>query len=329
MIEKRDFGSTGLQVSALGFGCGAVGGLMVRGDGAEQASTVARAIDLGINFFDTARVYGDGASERNLGRVLSGLGSEKRSGLVIASKARIFEPDLADIGDSIRRQVEESLQRLGLDTIDLIQLHNRLGSSREMANAQQISLADVGEVVERFESLRAEGKVRFWGITGLGETEAVHAVVDRFGPQSVQCCYNLLNPSGGSPVESDFAYQDFQSVIDVASGRGAGTIGIRVLAGGALTGSVERHPNAAPAEGLTPIASGSTFLADLNEASRFDWLVKEGHVESLVEAAVRFAISKQSLSTALVGIASANQLEAAASAAEKGPLPEPVLARLQ
>ena len=69
-MERRRFGRTGLEVSALGFGGGNVGGLMVRGTPAEQERAVARAVELGINYFDTAPSYGDGESELNLGRVL-------------------------------------------------------------------------------------------------------------------------------------------------------------------------------------------------------------------------------------------------------------------
>ena len=72
-MQMRVFGRTGMRLSVLGFGCGAVGGLMVRGDPADQERTVARAIAAGVNYFDTAVLYGDGASEQNLGRVLQRL----------------------------------------------------------------------------------------------------------------------------------------------------------------------------------------------------------------------------------------------------------------
>src|SRR5215203_4490668 len=70
MMQMRVFGRTGMQLSVLGFGCGAVGGIMVRGDAADQERLVARALDVGVNYFDTAVLYGDGESEKNLGRVL-------------------------------------------------------------------------------------------------------------------------------------------------------------------------------------------------------------------------------------------------------------------
>ena len=72
-MQLRVFGRTGMQLSVLGFGCGAVGGLMVRGDAADQERTIARAIAAGVNYFDTAVLYGDGQSETNLGRVLQKL----------------------------------------------------------------------------------------------------------------------------------------------------------------------------------------------------------------------------------------------------------------
>src|SRR6185312_11065909 len=90
-MEMRTFGRTGLQVSTLGFGCGAVGGLMVRGEPADQRRAVARAIELGINYFDTAPQYGDGASERNLGRVLHELTTT--ADILVGTKIRVQRGD--------------------------------------------------------------------------------------------------------------------------------------------------------------------------------------------------------------------------------------------
>ena len=91
-MQLRVFGRTGMQLSVLGFGCGAVGGLMVRGDAADQERTVARAIAAGVNYFDTAVQYGDGESEKNLGRVLQNLKSgqcgRRHQGPVVARRVR-------------------------------------------------------------------------------------------------------------------------------------------------------------------------------------------------------------------------------------------------
>ena len=110
-MEFRIFGRTGMQVSVLGFGCGAVGGFMVRGDHAEQERTVARAIDAGVNYFDTAVQYGDGESEKNLGRVLQRL---KPSNVFVGTKVRLHSGDYDRIADAVTTSLEGSLTRLRL-----------------------------------------------------------------------------------------------------------------------------------------------------------------------------------------------------------------------
>ena len=75
-VETRPFGPGDTPISLLGFGCGAVGGLMVRGTAADQERAIARAIEVGVNYFDTAVQYGDGASEQHLGDILQRLGAE-------------------------------------------------------------------------------------------------------------------------------------------------------------------------------------------------------------------------------------------------------------
>src|SRR6204780_2115003 len=97
-MEMRVFGRTGMQLSLLGFGCGAVGGLMVRGDPADQERTVARAIGAGVNYFDTAVQYGNGESEKNLGRVLQKL---KPANAVVGTKVRLPSPAFGRIADAV------------------------------------------------------------------------------------------------------------------------------------------------------------------------------------------------------------------------------------
>src|ERR1700740_2441556 len=107
-MEFRVFGRTGMQLSVLGFGCGAVGGLMVRGNPADQERAVARAIELGINYFDTAAMYGNGESERNLGRVMKSL----RPDIRVGTKARIAAGERSRIAPAVTQSLEASLQRL-------------------------------------------------------------------------------------------------------------------------------------------------------------------------------------------------------------------------
>src|SRR6185436_4461527 len=107
-MEKRKLGRTGANLSVLGFGCGAVGGLMVRGSAADQERAVAYALARGVNFFDTAPMYGDGASETNLGRVLKTLKPE----IFLSTKFTIRPEDRGDIAGAITRSLEASLTRL-------------------------------------------------------------------------------------------------------------------------------------------------------------------------------------------------------------------------
>ncbi|MCB0127000.1 MAG: aldo/keto reductase [Caldilineaceae bacterium] len=322
-MEYRQLGSTPLKVSSLGFGCGSIGGLLVRGEYPKMREAVARAIDLGITYFDTASMYGNGQSEVNLGAVLRELQALEQ--VVVGTKVRIrHAAELERLDAFVTDSVEQSLRRLGLERIDLIQFHNRIGANREM-DGDQVVVEDVARVAATFEHLAAQGKVGHWGITGLGETAALHETLKRGGLHSVQSCFNLLNPSAGHPVPADFPYQDYGQLIDAAGAQGMGVVAIRVLAGGALSGVLERHPVAAPAP--NPIASAENYADDVTAAQRFLWLVSEGHVENLVEGAVRFVISKPQVSTALVGVSNLEQLEAAVRYAEHGPLADDVVAR--
>src|SRR5438874_1919383 len=124
-MERRKLGRTGLELAALAFGCGAVGGLMVRGERRDQVRAVARALEAGIDYFDTAPSYGDGASEKNLGRALRELRARDR--VVVGTKVRLEPADLAQPAAAVRRSLETSLKRLGLDRVQLLHLHNALG----------------------------------------------------------------------------------------------------------------------------------------------------------------------------------------------------------
>src|SRR5712692_5302752 len=110
-METRMFGRTGMRLSILGFGCGAVGGLMVRGDPVDQERTIARALAAGVNYFDTAVQYGNGESEKNLGRVLHKL---KPANVAVGTKVRLPTSDFHRIADAVTKSLEGSLTRLRL-----------------------------------------------------------------------------------------------------------------------------------------------------------------------------------------------------------------------
>jgi L-galactose dehydrogenase/L-glyceraldehyde 3-phosphate reductase len=320
-MEIRTFGSTGLHVSALGFGCGSVGGLLVRGEYKDIVAVVGRAIDAGITYFDTALAYGNGQSETNLGQALKDL----KADVVVGTKVRPQQDELDDIEGAIIASVENSLKRLQMERVDLVQLHNRIHHERP-TSGDGLGLADIEAVLNAFRHLKEQGKIGFWGITGLGETAAVHQVIESGQMDTAQSCFNLLNPSAGHAVADDFPYQSYERLIDKAAQREMGIIAIRVLAAGALTGTGERHQYAA--QSVPPIASGATFEDDLAQADRFRFLIEEGVVDNLAEAAIRFVISKPEVSTAVVGVSNIEQLDMAVAAANKGPLSAEIIQKV-
>ena len=320
-MRYRQLGVTKLEISELGFGCGAVGGLLVKGDRREMVRVVARAIEGGVNYFDTAAIYGDGRSETSLGLVLQELGAE----VFVGTKVRLSAEELAgNMDQAVTASVENSLKRLRRDHIDLIQLHNFVSIERRLER-QWVTPEDVEAVMKAFQRLRSQGKVGLWGFNGLGETKAVHAALGG-SAQTMQTCLNLINPTAGWPAPEGFPYQDFGRSIDRAADAGTGVIAIRVLAGGALSGSSSRHVNATKT--VESIALGSDFAEEVKQSHRFDLLIEEGYVESLVEAAIRFALSKEGVSTALVGISDMVQLEQALAFSNRGPLPPDAVNRL-
>jgi aryl-alcohol dehydrogenase-like predicted oxidoreductase len=318
-MELRAFGRTGLRLSVLGFGCGAVGGLMVRGDVADQRRAVARALDAGVNYFDTAVLYGDGESEKNLGRVLREL---KPADAVVGTKVRV--PPGAPIADAITASLEGSLARLGLERVDIFHLHNPV---TETGGDSALGVRQVlDEAVPALERLREQGKIRFFGLTALGDTPALHRVIDAGAFDSAQVVYNMLNPSAGERLPQNYPAQDYGRLFDATKAAGTGVVGIRVLAGGALSGSSERHPIAGPAP--EPIGSAIRYDADVERARRLLPLVEEGFCATLTEAATRFALSHPAMGTILVGMATPQQFDDALAAAEQGPLPQAALDRL-
>ncbi|MBI4611125.1 MAG: aldo/keto reductase [Candidatus Rokubacteria bacterium] len=319
-MEYRLLGKTGLRVSALGFGCGNVGGLMVRGTPAERERAIARALELGINYFDTAPSYGDGQSERHLGQALKAL----KADVYVGTKFRLSSADMGDVRGAIGRSLAASLTRLGMEHVDLLQLHNHIAPER---GGGALGVGEVlDEVVPALEALQRQGKIRFYGITGFGETAALHQAIAAGALHAVQVCYNLLNPSAGVELPPGFPAQDFRRLLDRAGEQRMGVIGIRVLAAGALSATEARHPIAAPS--VDPLASGPDYRTDVERARILGALVDEGLVQSLIEASLRFALSTATVSTLLVGYSSLDHLEYAAAAVARGPLPGTALARL-
>jgi len=320
-MEKKVFGRTGLEVSRLTFGCGAVGGLMVRGEAVDQDRAVAWARDNGINFFDTAASYGNGVSETNLGRALGG----NRDGIVVSTKVGLGAQDMADVAGAVRRSLDASLTRLQLEQVELFQLHNTV--SRDGSGATLSAAQVLGDVIPAFEKLRDAGKTRFLGFTAKGDTAALHELAASGRFDSAQVFYNLLVPSAGEAQPANYPAQDYRELLAAAARNGVGAIGVRVLAGGALSGRETRHPLGMAA--VAPIGSDTDYATDVARARRFMPLIEAGHAADLPELAIRYVISNPTLPTTEIGIATIDELQRAAAAVNRGPLPAEAQARIK
>lgn len=319
-MQKRKLGRTGLEVSVLGYGAGAVGGLFTKGTAADQERAAARAIEAGINYFDTAPVYGNGESERNLGRALKAL----KADVVVGTKVRLGSQHRADVGAAIVQGMEDSLKRMGRDHVDLFQLHNPLAAI-DAGDKLAIEIT-LNEVVPALEKLRKAGKTRFIGFSGVGEPAMLLRAVDSKLFDTVQVVYNALNPSAGGPPPKGMPGLDYGRLLDKAKAADMGTIIIRALAGGALAGTTDRHPLAM--QDVPPIGSAPDFASDVARAKQLEPLVREGVATSLAELGERFVISHPAVSTMLIGYSTLGHLDEAIAAVNKGPLPEAVLKRI-
>jgi L-galactose dehydrogenase/L-glyceraldehyde 3-phosphate reductase len=323
-MESRRLGRTDLTVSALGFGCGAVGGLMVRGAPRDQVRAVGMALEAGVTYFDTAPSYGDGRSEENLGRALREL--DAGAGAIVGTKVRLAGADLDDVTGAVRRSLEASLGRLGRDSVEVVHLHNRVGEPTTDEPDASLSIGVVVEdVADALRRVVDAGLARHVGFTGIGQTPALHAVLDHPVYETVQAYVNVLNPSALRRGASG-GQQDFDGLVAHAAERDAGVIAIRILAAGALSGRGERHPIA----GLPPrpLIPGSFYQDDVERARALEAVAGELGLEGTLELAVRFALSDPRIATALIGLSAVEYLESAIRWSNRGPLAERDVARL-
>ncbi|MGH2363827.1 MAG: aldo/keto reductase [Chloroflexota bacterium] len=311
-MESRALGSTGLSVSALGYGCGDIGGLMTKGDPTEQRAAVERALTAGITYFDTAPGYGNGASERNLGRVLGELGAWNR--VRVGTKVRLTRDQLADVPGAVHASVTASLKRLNHDSVDLLQLHTPIANPP--SDSQLAPEEVLNEVASAFETIRNEGLARHIGITGLGATAGIRQVILSRRFETVQAYFNAVNPSAGYAGYRG-GEQDMSGLIADATAAGMGVINIRVMAAGTLQAS--RHANAG--DPGYAIIEGHDIGGHLSRGERLAALAAELGLAGPYELSFRLALATPGISTILIGFSSLAQLHAAIDYVNSGPLP--------
>ncbi len=304
----------------MGFGCGNLAGLLVRGTLQEQVAVIARALELGVTYFDTAAQYGDGLSEQNLGRVLREL---KPEGILVGTKLQFGTAELQTGPNRIRELFDASLSRLGRESVDILFYHGRIqpGGGQRALSPEDL----LGPMLDVYRGFREEGRVRWLGFTGLGDTPSTLQVVASGAFDVFHCYFNAINPSAAFEMPPSFPQQNLGGLLTSAAEAGMGVFAIRILAAGALAGHVEKHPLASRGGG--PLIQGVDYDADAQHGERLRPLAEEIGI-TLPELGVRFALGRPEVSCALVGVSDQAQLEEAVRAAEAGPLPPDAVERI-
>lgn len=318
-MKKTLFGRTGLEISEIAFGGGTTGGVLINADEATRWAVLDAAVKAGVNWIDTAPLYGNGASEETIGRHLSALSPQPH----VSTKVRIERDDMGDIPGAIGRSIEASLKRLQTDRIALLQLHNQLGQpvgDRPSLSAQEV--LGRGGVADAFDRLKEQGIIIASGITAAGETDACLDVIESGRFDAAQVYYNVLNPTAAWLRPSyNWPAQDFAGIVPTCWRLNMGTLAIRVWAGGVLA-SAQRP------ERLTVFTSGT----DLDNEMRCADAVRAALGEEYgtpAQAALRFALVNKDISSRVLGISDLAQLQEAVAAVEMGPLPPDAIARLE
>ncbi|KAM0826225.1 hypothetical protein ACQ4PT_069020 [Festuca glaucescens] len=307
-MELRELGATGLRVSPVGFGASPLGNVFGDIPRDVARATVRRALDLGINFFDTSPYYGGTVSESVLGDCLR-FAAVPRHSFVLATKCGRYKEGFDFSADRVTRSIDESLARLGLDYVDILHCHDI-----EFTNLDQVGLSPpttcstnllyqpfvlmsaslqiVNETIPALQKIKESGKARFIGITGLPLSIFTY-VLDRVPPGSLDlvlsyCHYGI----------NDTALLDS---LPYLKSKGVGVITASPLAMGLLTdnGPPEWHP--AP-EQLKLACRGAA------EHCR-----KKG--KPITKLAMKYSLMNNEISTVLVGMNSPEQVEENVAAA--------------
>ena len=316
-MHTRRFGRTGLQVSELAFGGGYVGGLLILADDATRRRALARAFAAGINWIDTAPLYGQGRSEEALGWLLA----EFRERPYLSTKVNLDTAKLHDIPGEIERSIHASLKRLRRESVDLLQLHNPIATQPMSGAVRMIGLDDALHAADGLERMKSQGLTRFIGLTALGETPAVIRAIDSGRFDTAQVYYNLLNPSAARAMPSAWSGHDFSGVIAACKRHDVGIMNIRVLASGVLASDV-RH-------GREVVITESADLDTEQRRAASVFKALGSSYGTRAQTAVRFALANPDLATVVVGLAELGHLEEALAAQAKGPLPAEAIARLE
>jgi L-galactose dehydrogenase/L-glyceraldehyde 3-phosphate reductase len=315
-MKHRTFGRSGIQVSEVVFGGGNVGGILIHKDDETKREAIRKALAGGINWIDTAAQYGQGRSEQALGWILPEMAQKP----YLSTKFNMDVENLTDMPAQIEARLHESLERLGRTSVDLLQLHNRIGKTpggRVMTVDQILGKDGVADGLDR---LREKGLIKHMGITGLGETESVCEVIRSGRFDSAQVYYNLLNPSAGRTMPEAWTGQRLTGIIDACRENDVAMMAIRIFAAGIIA-TDERTGR----EGI--ITTDTEFAEEERKAKAVFEAIGDEH-GTRAQIALRFGLSNPHLSCIVLGSSELHHIDEALAAAEMGPLPKDALARL-
>ena len=302
-MTYRRLGKTGWDVSAVSFGAWAIGGSWGSVDDDESLAALHRAVELGVTFFDTADVYGDGRSETLLAEL-----KKDHPDIHIATKAgRRLDPHVAEgyTRENLTAFVERSLKNLETDALDLVQLH-----------CPPSEVYYLPETFGVLDDLVAAGKVRHYGVSVEKVEEALKAI-EYPGVATVQIIFNLFRQR---PADLFF---------EQARKRDVGVLARVPLASGMLTGKMTPRTTFAPDDHRAfnrhgeafdrgETFSGVDYDAGLEAVEALKAVVPEG--ETLVQFALRWILMFDAVSCAIPGAKRPSQAEENASAADLPPL---------
>jgi D-threo-aldose 1-dehydrogenase len=315
-MRKSLLGRTGLEISEIAFGGGITGGILINAIEATRWAALQRAVAGGINWIDTAPLYGNGTSEETIGRHLAVLSPRPH----VSTKVRLEGDDMADIAGAIERSLEQSLKRLQLDRVALLQLHNQIGTAvgdRPPLSPRQV----LGAVADTFDRLKEEGLIQASGISAVGSTDACLEVIESGRFDAAQIYYNAINPSAAwSRTAAEWKGQEFCGIIAACWRLNMGMLAIRVLAGGPLASP--RRPDR-----LAMMTSDTDLDNEVRCAAAVRAALGAGH-GTPAQVALRFTLGNRDLSSRVIGITELTQLDEALAAVERGPLPPEGIAKL-
>ena len=319
MMRKNLLGRSGFLVSEVAFGGGHTGGILIKGDETEAVRALNRALAVGINWIDTAALYGNGASEATIGRHIDALKPQP----YVSTKVRIERDQMNDIPGAIERSLEQSLKRLNLPSVALFQLHNQLGTAvgdRPQLSPEQVLRA--GGVADTFDRLKEQGLFYASGMTAAGESKAILDVIESGRFDCAQVYYNAINPSAGwSRAHKNWRAQDFSGIMAACFRQNMGTLNIRVFAGGPLA-------RTARPERLTVLTSGTDVDNEMRCANAVRTALGDGY-GGPAQMALRFALGNHDFSSRIIGIGDVRDIDEAVAAVEAGPLPSEAVDKLE